>query len=287
MSPELIEEYFIPLRAYALKIALRITGNKEHAEDLVQDTYIRLMRTNWNPKTTAKSLLSSIIRYVNLDRRRDWKGRNGKKIVLHGFKKPSDEVNIAYKPQQPQSSDIDEINDSLEHWIPDEMYSSIMGIREDGRKILLLRVVGGLEYSQIGKIVGNTTNTVNVRMSDMRKRLRNELYPVYSRNSQMFKTYLKPGEVGSFDGFSLKEKTDIREYICPVCSGHGGWNLELNAYGTGKHFQAHCSQCEGYGWVFEWDRCVHDLDNGIKIGNCLHRYTCKKCGITKEIDSGG
>ena len=31
--------------------------------------------------------------------------------------------------------------------------------------------------------------------------------------------------------------------------------------------------------------CLHEYE-GQKIGNCLHRYTCKHCGDRYEIDSG-
>jgi len=73
---------------------------------------------------------------------------------------------------------------------------------------------------------------------------------------------------------------------CPVCEGYGGWIIELDAYGEGEHFEAGCSQCNGWGWVHGKDaECVHDLGNATNIGRCLTRYTCKKCGKVEEWDS--
>jgi hypothetical protein len=31
--------------------------------------------------------------------------------------------------------------------------------------------------------------------------------------------------------------------------------------------------------------CAHDWDHGVTTGRCLHRYTCKKCGAERVVDS--
>lgn len=77
---------------------------------------------------------------------------------------------------------------------------------------------------------------------------------------------------------------------CPVCNGHGKGNLELNAYGPGRHFQWSCSQCTGWGWVLKGSPdalCVHVDGPRVNVGNCLNNYTCTKCGRVKQIDSSG
>lgn len=46
----------------------------------------------------------------------------------------------------------------------------------------------------------------------------------------------------------------------------------------------------GYGWVPRFFRfkagCDHEYESE-KLGNCYHRYTCKKCGHSYTIDSSG
>lgn len=37
---------------------------------------------------------------------------------------------------------------------------------------------------------------------------------------------------------------------------------------------------------FEWRACEHEFQ-GKTIGNCLHLYTCSKCGKAYEVDSSG
>lgn len=89
--------------------------------------------------------------------------------------------------------------------------------------------------------------------------------------------------------------------LCPLCKGHGRWNLELNAYGPQRHFQGACNQCNGWGYV-DTARpqdltCIHDyqevgrerrvqlgysgsLFRGEHVWECRHR-----CGAHKLIDS--
>jgi len=38
---------------------------------------------------------------------------------------------------------------------------------------------------------------------------------------------------------------------------------------------------------FTFTDCYHEYDCGVGTGNCLHLYTCKKCGYKWEVDSSG
>ena len=85
---------------------------------------------------------------------------------------------------------------------------------------------------------------------------------------------------------------------CPQCHGYGGWNLKLNAYGEGKHFQCFCTQCNGWGYVdpFSTDAtCIHTTKEltqaecrkrGITHhGMCWHVTECIHCGKISAYDS--
>jgi hypothetical protein len=88
----------------------------------------------------------------------------------------------------------------------------------------------------------------------------------------------------------LKKPSKYRKMVkCPKCKGHGHFNLRLNAYGPGKHFQGTCSQCCGCGWVDPKDAiCIHEWKEigreecrkrGVyHAGNCYHVYVCSKLG---------
>jgi len=83
---------------------------------------------------------------------------------------------------------------------------------------------------------------------------------------------------------------------CPKCKGHGKWNLTVDAYGPGTHFQQCCGQCNGWGWVAEADlTCMHEYaeisqaqckKRGIQHwGSCWHVYACTKCDRITAHDS--
>lgn len=76
-------------------------------------------------------------------------------------------------------------------------------------------------------------------------------------------------------------------FPCPVCKRHGKWNLTVDAYGKGKHFQAHCTQCNGWGWVnkADFDCAPHDFEELPSGKMCWHNYKCKKCGQERGVDS--
>lgn len=78
--------------------------------------------------------------------------------------------------------------------------------------------------------------------------------------------------------------------LCPLCQGHGGWNLGLNAYGPGRHFQAFCRQCWGWGWVKADSKdvkCVHTFKEIApdQPYRCWHTIQCANCGETRSYDS--
>lgn len=88
------------------------------------------------------------------------------------------------------------------------------------------------------------------------------------------------------------------DYVeCPVCKGHGGWNLSLNSFPLHdkpntpenrhrySHFRCSCSQCNGWGFTSKDNTCIHDMVHVAKIGNCLNTYECSKCGHKREVDS--
>jgi hypothetical protein len=88
--------------------------------------------------------------------------------------------------------------------------------------------------------------------------------------------------------------------LCPLCKGHGGWNLQRDAYGEGRHFRASCAQCNGYGWVDNYEprdlECIHEYREnnsraveltGGKLFYQEHLWICKKCDRFMVVDSSG
>jgi len=106
--------------------------------------------------------------------------------------------------------------------------------------------------------------------------------------------FLTPEHPDAFVDFPMKDIPEGGE-VCNKCKGHGGWNLELNAYPLhGKentpqnrhlfsHYRASCSFCWGYGYIKDSTRCpAQDKNNGHDFDD---NWTCRKCGIVFKVDS--
>lgn len=115
------------------------------------------------------------------------------------------------------------------------------------------------------------------------------------------KTYLDPTHPDAFIDHDLMPADEAARsgltVICPQCKGHGGWNLELNAYPLhGKednahnrhlfsHFRASCDNCWGHGYVRPEEDHVHQWEKVRSLGNCLRLDKCKVCGQEWQVDS--
>lgn len=110
--------------------------------------------------------------------------------------------------------------------------------------------------------------------------------------------YLDYTSPNAFNDISKRTPQNSNVVECPVCHGFGMWNLRLDAYGPGKHFQCSCFQCNGWGYVERNSKdasCIHEYreltqqesrDKGIThFGRCYHVYECKKCGNYTATDS--
>lgn len=106
-------------------------------------------------------------------------------------------------------------------------------------------------------------------------------------------TYLTIDDPDALLGMKKRKKEDFlykdMEIVeCPKCRGYGGWHLHLNAYGEGKHFDASCSQCNGWGYVEKGSKdesCVHDWKELPGEAMCQHLYECTQCGQQMRTDS--
>lgn len=100
--------------------------------------------------------------------------------------------------------------------------------------------------------------------------------------------YLTPDDPGAFKDLPVLKKGEYwgAGEMCPKCKGHGKWHLELDAYGKGRHFDAVCGACWGWGYLAPGQTCAHEWDGPTRnVGRCLNIWTCSKCGQEREVDS--
>lgn len=119
------------------------------------------------------------------------------------------------------------------------------------------------------------------------------------------KEFLKPSDKDAYLDFPpLNLVLKDNEKMCPVCEGHGGWNLEIFAYyksmlrngmednaenrHRNAHFRCSCSHCNGWGKVEMSEMCpghIWEHYSKHEYFRCLNTYKCTLCGKLWEVDS--
>lgn len=102
----------------------------------------------------------------------------------------------------------------------------------------------------------------------------------------------------AFLDWPKRDPSSSGEVVCPKCKGHGGWNLQLNAYPlwdkedtaenrhTFAHFRSMCGMCNGWGWgAAESFVCDHNWTFEQNLGKCYNRYRCTHCNVRQDVDS--
>lgn len=57
-----------------------------------------------------------------------------------------------------------------------------------------------------------------------------------------------PESPHAFDNIPLLPRTDSLDTPCPVCKGHGQWNVEIDLVSF-RSRRAACDRCLGAGWI--------------------------------------
>lgn len=159
-------EHLQPLYGYAMAL----THNATDAEDLVQETYLRAIRSAQRavPTGDMKSWLFTILRNLWLNRRRRH---------VHGpdFLSLEGEVAEANEPDwfvdERHRPDVDFDRAMLRH----ELRAALDDLPDIFREVIVLRCIEEFSYSQIAQILNCPAGTVMSRLSRARAALRRRL----------------------------------------------------------------------------------------------------------------
>ena len=58
-----------------------------------------------------------------------------------------------------------------------------------------------------------------------------------------------PTDPRAFENLCIMQCPPYADALCPVCKGHGAYNVVLNAGGPMRHKFVDCDNCNGDGWV--------------------------------------
>lgn len=156
----------MPYSARLYRMAYRLMGSREEAEDIVQEVYVKLwgMRNELPGYKSVEALCIRITRNLCLDqlRRRkvNYEALNAEKYKQQGYSEtPAD--NLEKKEEE------------------NIIHSLIAALPEPQRSLVHLRHLEGKEYEEIAEMVNMNVNAIRVSISRARKQMREMLEKQY------------------------------------------------------------------------------------------------------------
>jgi RNA polymerase sigma-70 factor (ECF subfamily) len=158
--------------------ALRMTGDRQDAEDLVQDTFVKAIRNLYRYREggSCKAWLFRILTNAYIDRYRkarrspvpvelDEEGRTG----LY------DRILDAAGEEAAPGFDLSDLDDYLGRFVGDEIKRAMDGLPEIFRTAIVLRDMEGFSYQEIADMLEIPIGTVMSRLFRGRKLLQESL----------------------------------------------------------------------------------------------------------------
>ena len=167
----LVEMYLRPL----YRVALRLTGQKEEAEDLVQETLLKAFRhrDQLRDPDKVRAWLFSILRSCHLDGLR----KKGREPEVYGLT----EADAVTDPPE----DWELASDPLERITEEEVQRVLLTLPEEYRLAVLLCDVEEMSYEEIARVMGSPVGTVRSRIARARRLLRQALAGYAARQGYM------------------------------------------------------------------------------------------------------
>ena len=166
-----LEEFVRRYQRPILNLVYRYTRSRQDAEDLAQESFVRLYRNlaRLEPKAQFSTFLFGIARNLTLNALRD-RGRRGraKALTMSQIANREGAVLEFADPDELHAPDraarISEMRDAIE--------SALKQLAPEHREVLLLREIEGLDYDAIARITRVRKGTVKSRLSRAREQLR-------------------------------------------------------------------------------------------------------------------
>ena len=181
-DPALFESEMNPHLDALYRNALRLTGNPNDAEDLLQDTYLRAYRFfyQYQPGTNAKAWLFRIMNTVFLNDYRK-KSRQGETVSYDGledfylYNRLSEDGLGGDHPEteNPEKAVLEKLDIEI-------IQQAIQALPIEFRDTVALATVEEMSYQEIADMLGIPVGTVRSRLSRGRKLLQKALWEYLS-----------------------------------------------------------------------------------------------------------
>ena len=157
----------MPYSSRLYRMAFRLMNNREEAEDIVQEVYVKLwgMRNSLHTYNSIEALSVRITRNLCLDQLRR---RKVNLDALNYEKLKDDASSLTPAENLEQKEEIDLV------------HKLISALPEPQRSLVHLRHLEGKEYEEIAEMVNMNVNAIRVSISRARKQMREMLEKQYA-----------------------------------------------------------------------------------------------------------
>jgi len=165
------EEEALALADQVYRVARRLVGSREEAEDLVQETYARAFRAwrQYTPGTNLRAWLLRILTNLNVDR--------GRRIQRSPDTTPLEESDyfLANKLAERAGEDVLEQEKVVERLSQDSIVDALSSLSHDFRDVVVLVDIGEFSYADAAQILDVPIGTVMSRLHRGRRQLKQKL----------------------------------------------------------------------------------------------------------------
>ena len=165
------EEEALGLADQVYRVARRLVGTREEAEELVQETYVRAFRSwsSYTPGTNMRAWMLRILTNLNLDR--------GRKIQRTPDLQPLEEgdyflANKLAAAEGEQALDQERVVEKLSQ---DNVVEALSELPHDFRDVVVLVDIGEFSYADAAQILDVPMGTVMSRLHRGRRILKQKL----------------------------------------------------------------------------------------------------------------
>jgi RNA polymerase sigma-70 factor (ECF subfamily) len=165
------EDEALGLADQVYRVARRLVGSREEAEDLVQETYARAFRSwrSFTPGTNMRAWLLRILTNLNIDR--------GRRIQRTPQTQPLEEGDyyLANKLASTAGEEALEEDQVVERMSQDSIVSALSDIQPQFREVVVLVDIGDFTYADAAQILDIPIGTVMSRLHRGRRALKQKL----------------------------------------------------------------------------------------------------------------
>ena len=165
------EEEALELSDQVYRVARRLVGSREEAEDLMQDAYARAFRSwqQYQPGTNLRAWLLRILTNLNIDR--------GRRVAAHADVQPLEEgdyflYNKLESTMADENPDEERVIDRLSQ---NSVVEALADVPHDFRDVVVLVDIGDFSYADAAQILDIPVGTVMSRLHRGRRILKKNL----------------------------------------------------------------------------------------------------------------